>query len=77
MAQTVLALQSASEQLRGLCRACELPGVDATLATGGIEATLHASLRKLWTETGDLISLQYTGTSNLSKGSNITGEAPR
>ena len=77
MAQTVLALQSASEQLRGLCRACELPGVDATLATGKIEATLHAALRKLWTETGDMISLQYTGTSNLSKGSNITGEAAR
>ena len=30
---------------------------------GGVEATLHAALRKLWAETGDVISIQYTGTS--------------
>ena len=43
------------------------------LASGGLEATLQAALRKLWTETGDLLSIQYTGTANLSKGTNITG----
>ena len=74
MAQTVLALQSASEQLRGLCRAC---GVGDDRASAGLEATVQAALRKLWAETGDAISIQYTGTSNLSKGSNITGDAPK
>ena len=74
MAQTVLALQSASEQLRGLCRAC---GLGEVQPSASMQATLHATLRKLWTETGDAISMQYTGTSNLSKGSNITGDAPK
>ena len=75
MAMTVLALSSASDMLRSLCAACEIP--EQRLASGGLEATLQAALRKLWTETGDLLSIQYTGTANLSKGTNITGDTPR
>ena len=75
MAQTVLGLQSASAQLKALCSACDLPG--AMAVTAGLETTLHAVLRKLWSDTGDVISLQYTGTSNLSKGFSITGDASK
>ncbi|KOO34913.1 synaptojanin-1 isoform 1 [Chrysochromulina tobinii] len=71
MAQTVLGLQSATAQLRALGTACELP---AAANTPALETNLHAALRKLWTEAGDVISVQYTGTSNLSKGSGILGE---
>ena len=47
------------------------------LGANGLEAAAHAALRRLWTESGDAISLQYTGTANLSKGSNITGDQPK
>ena len=75
MAQAVLALQSASEQLRGLCRACGLAAVHGEEAPG--ENQVQAALRRLWTECGDQISIQYTGTANLSKGSHLTGDAPK
>lgn len=71
MAQTMLALQSATHQMRALLAACD---VDERLASGGEwEPLVQAALHKMWMETGDAISLQYTGTANLSKGSSITG----
>lgn len=65
---------SHAEQLRGLCRACGLP---PERLTAGVVQTVHAALRKLWGEAGDVISMQYTGTANLTKGSHLTSDAPR
>eukprot|EP00966_Prymnesium_polylepis_P002673 61324-Prymnesium_polylepis.1 len=60
MAQTWLALQSATTQLRTLCgRAGHEP-------SASLDATLQAALRKMWSDTGDALAVQYTGFSNLT-----------
>ena len=34
---------------------------------------LQAALGRLWAETGDAVSVQYTGTANLTKGVGVAG----
>ena len=73
MMQMALGFQSAEEQLRHLRRECVLAPV-ALAEQAVFSQRVQGALGRIWALTGDSLSVQYTGTANLSKGSGI-GEA--
>jgi len=67
IAQTWLALQSAATQL------AELADDLSSDELSSVDSSLQATLRRMWGDTGDVLSVQYTGFSNLSSVSKSSG----
>ena len=68
MAQAALALHAATAQIAD----------SGVIVDGTAASEAQSALRRLWAETGDALSLQYTGTANLSRGTGIAeGDAKK
>ena len=68
MAQAALALHAATAQIAD----------SGVIVDGTASSEAQSALRRLWAETGDALSLQYTGTANLSRGTGIAeGDAKK
>ena len=69
MAQTAIGLYDLGGRLATLFGACAVP-LDAALQSA-VERAAQEVLRRMWQETGNAVSIQYTGTANLSQGSGL------
>ena len=70
MAQTAIGLYDLGGRLATLFGACAVP-LDAALQSA-VERAAQDVLRRMWQETGNAVSIQYTGTANLSQGSGLS-----
>ena len=73
MMQMAIGFHAVEEQLHQLRCKCGLP-VTLPAEQAELSRRVQGALGRIWALTGDSLSVQYTGTANLSKGSGI-GEA--